>query len=272
MPALHQPALLAQALNRRPTCTTSGNQASAATCPRGPWPNSTRPAIWRHRRDRQRRVDTATPPVRHRQPRTLLTARPRRPLLEVRGNTNGKDGVAGSILAGGSPATLQVRPGLVPGLSHAQEPATAVCQRFDSPIRRLCFRCSPAAGATPRRLRRSWAIRPSLDPRGVLGHGLASGAREQANSSCLGQRLGPLDGCHSCCSWVRPDRHFAGRRQHAPSSAFLRCPESGTSAMHPAGVCRNAPRTAMTGAFTVRLARGVRRFLDQRSAAAPRLP
>ena len=45
MPALHQPALLAQALNRRPTCTTSGNQASATTCPRGPWPNANQPAI-----------------------------------------------------------------------------------------------------------------------------------------------------------------------------------------------------------------------------------
>jgi RibD C-terminal domain len=32
-------------LNRQPTCTTSGNQASATTCPRGPWPNSNQPAI-----------------------------------------------------------------------------------------------------------------------------------------------------------------------------------------------------------------------------------
>src|SRR5215218_499182 len=40
------------------------------------------------------------------------------------------------------------------------------------------------------------------DPRGVLGHVLAADAREQANSSCLGQRLAPLDCCH-CCSWVR---------------------------------------------------------------------
>ena len=29
----------------RPTCTTNGNQASATTCPRAPWPNATRPAI-----------------------------------------------------------------------------------------------------------------------------------------------------------------------------------------------------------------------------------
>jgi hypothetical protein len=32
-------------LDRRPTCTTSGNQASATTCPRGPWPNANQPAI-----------------------------------------------------------------------------------------------------------------------------------------------------------------------------------------------------------------------------------
>jgi hypothetical protein len=32
-------------LTQRPTCTTSGNQASAATCPRGPWPNANQPAI-----------------------------------------------------------------------------------------------------------------------------------------------------------------------------------------------------------------------------------
>jgi hypothetical protein len=43
--------------NRRSTRTTSGNQASATTWPRGPWPTQTNERYLRHRRDRQRRVD-----------------------------------------------------------------------------------------------------------------------------------------------------------------------------------------------------------------------
>jgi hypothetical protein len=46
---------------------------------------------------------------------------------------DGKDGVAGSIPAGGSTTNQQLRPGLAPGLSRDREPPTAVCQRFTSP-------------------------------------------------------------------------------------------------------------------------------------------
>jgi nitronate monooxygenase len=61
----------------------------------------------------------------------------------------------------------------------------------------------------------------------------------------------------------------AGARAGAMGTAFLRCPEAGTSLMH-----RNALEqphaTALTRAFTGRLARGVRnRFLDEHSDAAP---
>lgn len=52
-------------------------------------------------------------------------------------------------------------------------------------------------------------------------------------------------------------------------TAFLRCPEAGTSALHREAVAGPAP-TAMTRAFTGRLARGIRnRFLDQHSEEAP---
>ena len=43
---------------------------------------------------------------------------------------DGKDGVAGSIPAGGSTRTPQVRPGVAPGLSRDQEPATAFAREF----------------------------------------------------------------------------------------------------------------------------------------------
>jgi nitronate monooxygenase len=52
-------------------------------------------------------------------------------------------------------------------------------------------------------------------------------------------------------------------------TAFLRCPEAGTAAVARAAVAGAAP-TALTRAFTGRLARGIRnRFLDEHSAAAP---
>jgi hypothetical protein len=41
-------------------------------------------------------------------------------LLQVRGSTNGEDGVAGSIPAGGSTTTPQLRPGATPGLRRRQ--------------------------------------------------------------------------------------------------------------------------------------------------------
>lgn len=52
-------------------------------------------------------------------------------------------------------------------------------------------------------------------------------------------------------------------------TAFLRCPEAGTAAVHREAVAGSAP-TAMTRAFTGRLARAIRnRFLDQHSEHAP---
>jgi hypothetical protein len=43
---------------------------------------------------------------------------------------DGKDGVAGSIPAGGSTTNPQLRPGATPGLSRDQEPATAFAREF----------------------------------------------------------------------------------------------------------------------------------------------
>jgi hypothetical protein len=43
---------------------------------------------------------------------------------------DGKDGVAGSIPAGGSTTNQQLRPGPAPGLFHAWRPSNAICQRF----------------------------------------------------------------------------------------------------------------------------------------------
>jgi hypothetical protein len=54
------------------------------------------PAVRRgrpHRPCHLRAIPNTTPPVRHGPPRTLLTTWPRRPLLQIWGNTNGKDGV-----------------------------------------------------------------------------------------------------------------------------------------------------------------------------------
>ena len=62
----------------------------------------------------------------------------------------------------------------------------------------------------------------------------------------------------------------AGARAGAMGTAFLRCPEAGTSPVHRAALTHDEP-TALTRAFTGRLARGLRnRFLDEHSAAAPR--
>jgi nitronate monooxygenase len=61
----------------------------------------------------------------------------------------------------------------------------------------------------------------------------------------------------------------AGAAAAQLGTAFLRCPEAGTSAVHTQALAGSAP-TAMTRAFTGRLARGIRnRFLDRHSAAAP---
>jgi nitronate monooxygenase len=68
----------------------------------------------------------------------------------------------------------------------------------------------------------------------------------------------------------------AGAAAAQLGTAFLRCPEAGTSAVHGQALAGSgqalagsAP-TAMTRAFTGRLARGIRnRFLDRHSAAAP---
>ena len=61
----------------------------------------------------------------------------------------------------------------------------------------------------------------------------------------------------------------AGAAAAQLGTAFLRCPEAGTSAVHRQALAGSAP-TAMTRAFTGRLARGIRnRFLDRHGAAAP---
>ncbi len=61
----------------------------------------------------------------------------------------------------------------------------------------------------------------------------------------------------------------AGARAGAMGTAFLRCPEAGTSPVHRQALEHDQP-TALTRAFTGRLARGVRnRFLVEHSSAAP---
>jgi hypothetical protein len=52
------------------------------------------------------------------------------PLAQSAEHIHGKDGVAGSIPAGGSTTNQQLRPGPTPGLFHAGGPRTAVCQKF----------------------------------------------------------------------------------------------------------------------------------------------
>lgn len=60
-----------------------------------------------------------------------------------------------------------------------------------------------------------------------------------------------------------------GARAAAVGTAFLDCPEAGTSAVHRTALHGSAP-TALTRAFTGRTARGIaNRFLRQHSAAAP---
>jgi nitronate monooxygenase len=61
----------------------------------------------------------------------------------------------------------------------------------------------------------------------------------------------------------------AGAAAAQLGSAFLGCPEAGTAAVHRQALAGSAP-TAMTRAFTGRLARGIRnRFLDRHSTGAP---
>ena len=61
----------------------------------------------------------------------------------------------------------------------------------------------------------------------------------------------------------------AGATAAALGTAFLLCPEAGTSDVHRAALARTAP-TALTRAFTGRLARGIRnRTIDELSAVAP---
>jgi nitronate monooxygenase len=61
----------------------------------------------------------------------------------------------------------------------------------------------------------------------------------------------------------------AGAAAAQLGTAFLRCPEAATAAVHRQALADHAP-TAMTRAFTGRLARGIRnRFLDRYSVDAP---
>ncbi|MEP6760343.1 MAG: nitronate monooxygenase [Sporichthyaceae bacterium] len=62
----------------------------------------------------------------------------------------------------------------------------------------------------------------------------------------------------------------AGARAGALGTVFLRCPEAGTSRVHREALARHDKPTALTRAFTGRLARGIRnRFLDEHTDAAP---
>ena len=62
----------------------------------------------------------------------------------------------------------------------------------------------------------------------------------------------------------------AGARAAQIGTAFLRCPEAGTSAVHRAALATAAP-TALTRAFTGKSARGiVNRFMREHGDAAPR--
>jgi nitronate monooxygenase len=61
----------------------------------------------------------------------------------------------------------------------------------------------------------------------------------------------------------------AGAAAAQIGTAFLRCPEAGTAAVYREALAGPAP-TALTRAFTGRLARGIRnRFLDRHTAGAP---
>jgi nitronate monooxygenase len=61
-----------------------------------------------------------------------------------------------------------------------------------------------------------------------------------------------------------------GARAAALGTAFLRCPEAGTSSVHQEALARDDRPTALTRAFTGRLARGIRnRFLEEHTDAAP---
>lgn len=61
----------------------------------------------------------------------------------------------------------------------------------------------------------------------------------------------------------------AGARAAQIGTAFMLCPEAGTSAAHREALASDG-ETALTRAFSGRLARGIRnRFLDEHSAAAP---
>ena len=79
-------------------------------------------------------VVTRTPhEFRHRRLSNKLATRATRshaPLAQSAEHIHGKDGVAGSIPAGGSTPTPQVRPGAVPSLSRDSEPATTFARRF----------------------------------------------------------------------------------------------------------------------------------------------
>jgi nitronate monooxygenase len=61
----------------------------------------------------------------------------------------------------------------------------------------------------------------------------------------------------------------AGARAAQVGTAFMRCPEAGTAEVHRAALASDGP-TALTRAFTGRLARGIRnRFMDEHGADAP---
>jgi hypothetical protein len=128
---------------------------------------------------------------------------------------DGKEGVAGSIPAGGSTPNQQARPGLVPGLFPARSPSNRHLPEICQSELYVVIRSEPAVGATPSRLWRSLAIRPMTDPRGVLAMALPSVVVNKPIAGCLGQRFAPLGLLALLQLGACPGRHPAARnRRH----------------------------------------------------------
>ena len=94
------------------------------------------------------------------------------PLAQSAEHIHGKDGVAGSIPAGGSTPNQQARPGLVPGLTHAEGYATYLALGPSS----LRSRTSPSGYATtscpcPPRDRRASTVLQARTPLAVREQG-----------------------------------------------------------------------------------------------------
>ena len=112
--------------------------------------------------------------------------------------------------------------------------------------------------------RSSFTDDPADDPSGGFGLLVAAPARRAAGRACRSSRRAASAPARASRRCWPPARSAAQL-----GTAFLRCPEAGTATVQRAAVATGTP-TAMTRAFTGRLARGIRnRFLDAHSAHAP---